>query len=323
VEKEPNGELLLTWNRDSDAIRNATRATLQITDGEQHENVDMDLSQLRNNGSIVYSPSSADVRFSMEVVGRDQSKTTSEQVRMLRSKQSPLETQAADVKPAPAVTAVPTGAAATATATKNGNPTDIKQASNSTPAPEEPSPAQPEAPRPQRRGFDTSSVAPLASRIRPAMPSDIPDAPSAGAVTASVPGVNLPVSNVVPGAPVPPMIRPNAPAPTPAAPAPTTPATTAGNAKQGGNIQQAVLITRKEPEYPKIAKQTGAKGAVVLNATIGKDGHIKAVKVISGHPMLQNAAKEAVMQWVYKPTLLNGTAVETVTQITLNFVGER
>jgi protein TonB len=62
---------------------------------------------------------------------------------------------------------------------------------------------------------------------------------------------------------------------------------------------------------------------VVLNATIGKDGHIKAVKVVSGHPMLQNAAKEAVMQWVYKPTLLNGTSVETETQITLNFVGER
>src|SRR5205085_846247 len=110
VEKA-NGELLLTWNRDSDAIRNATKATLLITDGEQHENVDMDLSQLRSNGSILYTPSSADVSFTSEVVGRDQTKTTSERVRVLRSKQSPLETQAADVKPALAVTAVPTAPA--------------------------------------------------------------------------------------------------------------------------------------------------------------------------------------------------------------------
>src|SRR5215472_8867187 len=67
-----NGELLLTWNRDTDAIRNATKATLMITDGEQHENIDMDLSQLRNNGSIVYQPSSSDVSFTMEMIGRDQ-----------------------------------------------------------------------------------------------------------------------------------------------------------------------------------------------------------------------------------------------------------
>jgi protein TonB len=130
---------------------------------------------------------------------------------------------------------------------------------------------------------------------------------------------------VLPGAPVaPPPVRPNAPAtPTPAVPTPASTTVNNGVPKQGGNIQSAVLVSRKEPEYPKIARQTGAKGSVVLNATIGKDGHIKAVKVVSGHPMLQNAAKEAVMQWVYKPTLLNGQSVETETQITLNFVGDR
>ena len=313
-----NGELLLTWNRDSDAIRNATKATLQINDGDQHENLDMDLSQLRNNGSIVYQPATTDVSFTMEVVGRDQTKTKSEIVRFLGTKQSPLNPQAADVKPAPAVTAVPAGSA------KN----DTKQNAPNTPntpntptaaAEEQPAPQETPKPAPQRRGFDTSSLSSLASRVRPATVTDIPDAPTAGAMTAAVPGVNLPVSNVVPGAPIapPPVARPNAPTPA----APTT--TANGNPKQGGNIQSAVLVSRKEPEYPKIAKQTGAKGAVVLNATIGKDGHIKAVKIVSGHPMLQNAAKEAVMQWVYKPTLLNGTAVETETQITLNFVGEK
>jgi protein TonB len=58
-------------------------------------------------------------------------------------------------------------------------------------------------------------------------------------------------------------------------------------------------------------------------ATIGKDGTIKKVKVVSGPPMLQNAAAEAVKQWRYRPTLLNGQPVETDTQVLINFVGER
>ena len=311
-----NGELLLTWNRDSDAIRNATKATLLIMDGEQHENVDMDLSQLRNNGSIVYSPSSSDVSFKMEVIGRDQSKTTSEQVRILRTRPSPLDTQQADAKPAAPAPAAP----ATKAPVANDKPAAPDQTADQTPAPEAPKPVTP------RREFNTAS---LAQRIRPAQPNDIPDAPTVGgAVSAALPGVNLPAAGAVPNAPVPPpSTRPAAP--TPAAPAPSTAApqtqapTIANLSKQGGQIQQAVLISRKEPEYPKIAKQTGAKGVVTLNATIGKDGHIKAVKVVSGHPMLQNAAVEAVKQWIYKPTLLNGTPVETETQIMLNFVGER
>jgi protein TonB len=312
-----NGELLLTWNRDSDAIRSATKATLLISDGEQHENVDMDLSQLRNNGSIVYSPSSPDVSFKMEVIGREQSKTTSEQVRVLRTRPSPLETQQADVmQPAPApASATPAASAADASKT-------AKTASNDKPAAATPAEEQPvaEAPKPvvPRKEFNTAS---LAQRIRAALATDIPDAPPVGGVvTAALPGVSLPSAGAVPSAPIapPPVTRPAPPVPAPSAPAPS-----AAVNRQGGQIQQAVLISRKEPEYPKIAKQTGGKGVVVLSATIGKDGHIKAVKVISGHPMLRNAATEAVKQWIYKPTLLNGTPVEAETQIQLNFVGDK
>ena len=86
------GELLLTWNRDSDAIRNASKAVLEITDGDQHENVDMDLAQLAN-GSIVYSPSGTDISFKMEVLDKSQKTTASESVRMLRTRPSPLQEQ--------------------------------------------------------------------------------------------------------------------------------------------------------------------------------------------------------------------------------------
>jgi protein TonB len=83
-----------------------------------------------------------------------------------------------------------------------------------------------------------------------------------------------------------------------------------------------VLVYRRDPDYPKVAQQMGQKGVVELEATIGVDGKVKGVKVLKGPPMLQKAAQEAVMQWVYKPTLLNGTPVENVTHISINFAGK-
>jgi TonB family protein len=158
----------------------------------------------------------------------------------------------------------------------------------------------------------------LGQRLRPAAPTDMPDAPTVNAsdrATASaIPGVNM---NAAAPAPF---------VPPPAAPAPAPPAASApaeSKPRSGGQIQQAVLIYRKDAEYPKIAKQTGAKGTVTLNATIGKDGNVKSVKVISGHPMLAGAAAEAVKQWRYRPTLLNGQPVEAETQVLVNFVGDR
>jgi protein TonB len=58
---------------------------------------------------------------------------------------------------------------------------------------------------------------------------------------------------------------------------------------------------------------------VKLTAVIGKDGSIQELQVVSGHPLLVPAALQAVKQWQYNPTLLNGQAVEVVTQIDVNF----
>ncbi len=56
-----------------------------------------------------------------------------------------------------------------------------------------------------------------------------------------------------------------------------------------------------------------------FNAVIGKDGHIQNLQLVSGHPLLVAAATQAVEQWVYKPTLLNGEAVDVITTIDVNF----
>ena len=87
----------------------------------------------------------------------------------------------------------------------------------------------------------------------------------------------------------------------------------------GGNVQQAKLIRQPKPVYPPLAKQARIQGVVRLNAIIGKDGTIQNLPVISGHPLLVPSAIEAVKQWVYQPTLLNGEPVEVVTQIDVNF----
>lgn len=87
----------------------------------------------------------------------------------------------------------------------------------------------------------------------------------------------------------------------------------------GGNVQAANLIRKITPVYPPLAKQARIQGTVRFTAIIGKDGTIQNLQLVSGHPLLVEAARQAVSQWQYKPTLLNGEPVEVVTQIDVNF----
>jgi periplasmic protein TonB len=89
--------------------------------------------------------------------------------------------------------------------------------------------------------------------------------------------------------------------------------------KVGGNVQSAKLMRQPRPNYPPLAKQARISGIVKLSAVISKDGTIKELNVVSGHPLLVPAALDAVKQWVYQPTLLNGEPVEVQTQIDVNF----
>jgi len=87
----------------------------------------------------------------------------------------------------------------------------------------------------------------------------------------------------------------------------------------GGNVQQARIITQIRPVYPPLARQARISGVVRLQAIIAKDGTIQELQVISGHPLLVQAALDAVKQWRYQPTLLNGEPVEVVTTIDVVF----
>jgi TonB family protein len=79
------------------------------------------------------------------------------------------------------------------------------------------------------------------------------------------------------------------------------------------------LVYRVEPEYPEQARQQRIQGAVVLETRINPDGTVKDLKVVSGQPLLADAAMAAVKQWRFRPHSVNGRQVEMQTRITIKF----
>ena len=142
--------------------------------------------------------------------------------------------------------------------------------------------------------------------------------PMGGAVVGGVPG-GVPggvaggvISGIIGGVP---SAAPPPPPPPKEVPKPKP----TGPIRVGGNVQAANLIRQVRPNYPPLAKQARIQGVVRFNAIISRDGTIQNLQMVSGHPLLVPAATDAVRQWVYKPTLLNGEAVEVQTQIDVNF----
>jgi protein TonB len=136
-----------------------------------------------------------------------------------------------------------------------------------------------------------------------------PDPPEiANAINASGPSSPLPGGFTI--EPLPPPSTPvvNAPAPPPSAPV-----------RVGGGVQSAKLIFGHRPAYPALARAARVQGTVRIQALIARDGSIGDLQVLSGPPLLIAAAMEAVKQWRYQPTLLNGEPVEVVTEILVTF----
>ena len=92
-----------------------------------------------------------------------------------------------------------------------------------------------------------------------------------------------------------------------------------GRVRIGGNVAAAKLVKKVQPVYPLPALQGRIQGVVKLHAIIGRDGTVTQLEVISGHPLLLQAALDAVRQWTYQPTLLEGKPVEVDTEIDVIF----
>ncbi|MBM3746049.1 MAG: TonB family protein [Acidobacteria bacterium] len=334
------GQLLLSWNREATVIRTAQKAVLSISDGDHREDVDLDLGQLRS-GSIVYSPITNDVSFRLDVVDA-KGKNVNESVRVIAGRPSPVaplgqatparqESAQADsrTRPEPA----PAPAAATRA------PAEVADGPSPTPGggAEPPVPAKP---APQTTPTRAES---LAARL--SIPPNLPEPPGLEGVTtpaarpAETPSTPPPLAAQIPK-PTPQQSAPSQPAPAPAAspdpqpaaaaPQPaTTPAQPAaappqdsapsGPLRVGGNVQQAKVMREVTPVYPPLARQARVSGVVRVEATVGRDGRIVRVQALSGPPLLRQAAVDAVRQWVYRPTLLNGQPVDVITQVDVTF----
>lgn len=84
-------------------------------------------------------------------------------------------------------------------------------------------------------------------------------------------------------------------------------------------VVPARLISQTNPSYPAQARQARLEGNVAFNITIARDGSVREIQLVSGHPMLVPAAREAVSKWRYQPTMLDGRAIDMSTRVEIRF----
>jgi protein TonB len=109
------------------------------------------------------------------------------------------------------------------------------------------------------------------------------------------------------------------PPPAPPPPPPPKAAPPKGPVRVGGKISEPRKTRNVPPLYPDMAKRARVQGTVILEATISPQGRVSDVKVLRGVPLLDDAAMNAVRQWTYTPTMLNGTPVPVIMTVTVNF----
>ena len=99
----------------------------------------------------------------------------------------------------------------------------------------------------------------------------------------------------------------------------TTTSSTTARITVGGNVQSAMIVSKTPPVYPELAKAARVSGVVHLAVVLAKDGTVQEIHSLGGPALLIQAAMDAVKQWVYRPTLLNGQPVTVETTIDVSF----
>jgi TonB family protein len=89
------------------------------------------------------------------------------------------------------------------------------------------------------------------------------------------------------------------------------------------DTEPATLIQQVAPHYPAKARKANVQGTVIFSAVITKEGRLQDVMVVEGHPLLIDAARQAVLKWRYKPALRDGSPIEDTTNITMQFSAGR
>ena len=168
------------------------------------------------------------------------------------------------------------------------------------PPPDPPPPAHPPADRPPQPAANPDAAPTVApSSIEPETPAQLEPFEHTGLDPGVIPGGGSVVTAD--------------PAPPPPAPAPQQPV------QIGGKIRAPERVHYVSPEYPAVARAARVEGTVIIQATIDADGRVIEARILRREPLLDQAAVEAVRQWRYTPTTLNGVAVPVVMTVTVTF----
>jgi TonB family protein len=289
AEPQPNGLLNIRWNPASAPVARAREGRLVIMERDQPpRELALTTDQLRS-GHLSFQPLGDRVVFRLEVV--DASGAVVKDSVLAQSSSVPVATSTPEPpRAAPAASAKLPGAPQPEAKTNALAPATTSVAQPARPARQfTPPPAPQHSVADARTALpDPPATMPSASAIAPLR---IPD-PGERSTQESMNRIPPPKAKAIVA--VPPV-------------------------KVGGDLQSAKLIRKVTPVYPQMAQVAHMQGTVRFTAIIGKDGTIQNLKVVYGPALLVKAAADAVKQWVYKPTVLNGQPMEVQTQIEVNF----
>jgi hypothetical protein len=286
VEQIGNGLINVRWNPQSTPIAEARNGRLVITGRDQQPQLlSLDAQQLAT-GQLNYKSSAEWLQFQLEIVD-NAGKVSGESVVTLSS------------RPPLVVTSL----------------TPPQVANSQSPARKVESIPIPSRNADALQPAKTMEVTPN----RPLAPRAFTPPPANGSRDGQVPAISFDQPPVIPSnTALPPTLVPSAALNNLPAPVVNRPPTTK-QVRVGGSVQAASLIRKVAPHYPPIAMSAHLEETVRFTALIGKDGTVRNLQRISGSQVFLQAAAEAVKQWIYRPTLLNGDPVEVITQIDVNF----
>ncbi len=186
-------------------------------------------------------------------------------------------------------------------------------------APPEVRPVQQHQAAPSRTRVPVISLASLIPRIVPDRIAIITEGPIEIATNQSPDGSIIGVPYAGPAVSSTPAVAPPPDPKKADPPKKDPPPTPSGPVPVGGIVKQPQLITYVKPVYPPLARQARIQGQVRISAILARDGSVTSMQLVSGHPLLVQAALDAVRLWRYRPTTLNGQPVEVAMSIDVNF----
>jgi protein TonB len=276
--------LVLTWDREAAGRLGATAGLLSIRDGKTEKEIGLNTEQL-HSANVLLSPESDQVQVQLTLLLPDQRTINESGIAILPQRGSADE----------AVVTV-------AVAPKPVSPTQVEaRVLKVGPERKFTPPAGPAAgagpatePPPVLGGTD------LNTRSRP-IPSLLSQPPNPGqraepAPPAAVPSPSQAIAQAAP------RVMPESSA-------------------RPGDVRHAEFLSGEGPAYPPLAHRARVQGTVLLDVRVGTDGKVTQLKVVSGHPMLRDAAVAAVRRWIYRPALLNGEPVEASARAEITFRG--